>query len=292
MQMANLIGNLLQMTLYACWGNQPVCLTHGSTVSIFMLRQSACVSHTWKYHVHFHVETISLCVSHTDVQCPFSCWDYQPVCLTHGSTVSIFMLRQSACVSHTWKYSVHFHVETISLCVSHMEVQCPFSCWDNQPVCLTHGSTVSIFMLRQSACVSHTWKYSVYFHVETISLCVSHMEVPCPFSCWDYQPVCLTHGSTVSIFMLRLSTCVSHTWKYHVHFHVETISLCVSHMKVQCPFSCWDYQPVCLTHGSTMSIFMLRQSACVSHTWKYSVHFEVEPTLSAGLSGFLYTTHS
>jgi len=37
-------------------------------------------------------------------------------------------LRQSACVSHTWKYRVHFHVETISLCVSHMEVQCLFSC--------------------------------------------------------------------------------------------------------------------------------------------------------------------
>lgn len=39
-------------------------------------------------------------------------------------------------------------------------------------------------------------------------------------------------------------------------------------------------------------VYMLRQSACVSHTWKYSVHLKVEPTLSAELSGFLYTTHS
>lgn len=40
------------------------------------------------------------------------------------------------------------------------------------------------------------------------------------------------------------------------------------------------------------TVYMLRQSACVSHIWKYSVHLKVEPILSAGLSGFLYTTHS
>jgi len=50
MQMANSIGSLLQMTLYICWDNQHVCLTHESTASI------------WKLNPHHQLGYLAFCV--------------------------------------------------------------------------------------------------------------------------------------------------------------------------------------------------------------------------------------